>query len=395
MRAAFAAFAGLFALFFAPSRLHAETPAEAAERVLADERFQRAHPKEGDRRGVLDIYGDDAPGAGQGGPGLSGGGDGDDKKPSSGKGRPLEGDGVESPPGPGRGDGATADGTPQRADSGGKSGEHPSGGGETEGTPVPDSTGTPKPRGKDGDEAATGSGPKRVPSDEGEPTGAPNERGAPATGGDDPLKQPPLTAADRERVRRERMRQEREKGLRIPLRAQGKGQVQVDPPSPPSALGQMLSTLLMGLVIAVLVFFLAWGVMSYLRSRRPPEEDAILPKNEGDSDTSGPTVVPSDIERFAAEGRYTEAVHAMFLVTVRQLVARNVLTLTPDTTARETLRSMRAEGAGRSAFTVLVEAVEISIFGGEELDRATFERCFASYRTLGAEPVADTLPRAA
>lgn len=388
-----AALVAWVALALAPSVVRAETPTEAAERVLSDERYQRAHPKEGDRRGVLDIYGDDAPGGGPGGPGMPGGGS-DEKGPSKGKGRPMEGDGVESPAGAGTADGKARDDTAPRDKTGGKSGDQAGDGAEREGTAAPDATGTAAPRGPDG-EAPTGGGPKRAPSDEGQPTGEPSERGAPVMGSDEPVKQPPLTAADRERARRERMRQEREKGLRIPLRVKGKGEVQVDPPSPPSAVGQMLSTLLMGLVIAVLVFVLAWGVMSYLRSRRPPEEEAILPKNEGDSETSGPAVVPSDIERYAAEGRYTEAVHAMFLVTVRRLVARDLLTLTPDTTARETLRSLRADGAGRSAFAVLVEAVEISIFGGEELDRPTFERCFAAYRALGAEAAPEPLPRAA
>lgn len=390
----------LFALtlvgVFAPASARADSPRDAAADVLSDERYQQKHPEAGDRSGVLDIFGDGASGGGEGGPLMPSGGGGGKKPAPGGTGRPMEGNGQPGTEANGAaGTAEPGDGRPP------PDAKNPQNGGENGGldgssSPVPAGSGAPSAKRSDDGDEPTGGGRARAPSDDGAPTGEPDERGAPTVATTDkPYPPPPLTAEERERARRERMRQEREKGLRVPVRVQGKGQVEMAPPEPPSAVGQLLSTLLAGLLIAFVVFFLAWGVLAYLRSRRPEDEEAILPKNEGETESSGPVVAPSDIERFAAEGRFTEAVHAMFLVTVRHLAARQLLTLGPDTTARETLRTVRADGVALGELGVLVEAVEISLFGGEELDRATFERCFASYQHLVRSAPEGALPRAA
>ncbi len=376
----------LTAILAVPAGALGATPGEVAREILSDERFQKEHPEGGDRSGSLGIFpgggegdgegdgmpfpmgggGAKRPGKGSQGSGTSGkvagGGTGQDQEDGDGSNRPSDGEATAGS----RGGQGSGDSRSKR----GGAGDLGSLGGD-------DGSASPDPDGKvgiegDGDGAVVGGGTR----------GEPPQRS-------------PSAAAERERKRRERMRAEREKRVRIPLR-----QAQAETSEPivveaPSAMGSLFNTLLIGLLIAIVALLIAWGVGQYLRSKEAPlaaDEAEKKPKTSlGDDEP----VEPSDVDRLASEGRYGEAVHAMFLLAVAHLAETKCLVIADDMTAREAQRALNAPEAIRAAFGDLLAAVEVSLFGGEELDQAAYVTARSAYDAIVKHDPRIELPRAA
>lgn len=89
-----------------------------------------------------------------------------------------------------------------------------------------------------------------------------------------------------------------------------------------------------------------------------------------------------EIMRLARAGDYEAAIHLLLLQGLRQLFRLTGAVVALSLTSREILRRPGLpEGAGRDLAT-LVDAVEISRFGGRTAGATLFENCLASYRRL-------------
>ncbi|MCC6551663.1 MAG: DUF4129 domain-containing protein [Polyangiaceae bacterium] len=164
-----------------------------------------------------------------------------------------------------------------------------------------------------------------------------------------------------------------------------------EPATTPSAgVFDLILKVLLGVAIALVIVFIASSLM---RPGPPAEAEGVA--EPGGPAPPRPLPQPSEIEALAAAGRYTEAIHAMLLLSVAHLSRRGVLTLSDDMTGREALRGVSGDEALRRALGELVLAVEISLFGGRELGRDDYERCAAAFRRITAEPAAGASAAAA
>ena len=97
-----------------------------------------------------------------------------------------------------------------------------------------------------------------------------------------------------------------------------------------------------------------------------------------------PQVLPEleEIMHLARVGNFEAAIHLLLLQGLRQLVRLTGAVMALSLTSREILRRPDLpQGAGRDLAT-LVDAVEISRFGGRAAGATHFEVCLASYRRL-------------
>lgn len=148
----------------------------------------------------------------------------------------------------------------------------------------------------------------------------------------------------------------------------------------PLFVGQ-IATLLMYIGFAVVVVLLViWLVREF--GGFGAEADAA--RNDGtaagsDSDRRYSLAVP---ERLAREGRYAEAIHQLLLVTIWRLGRDLDHPPSPATTSRELSRSLPLDGSGREAFEFIVRRVELSLFGGYDVDAQDYDSCRERYALL-------------
>jgi hypothetical protein len=146
--------------------------------------------------------------------------------------------------------------------------------------------------------------------------------------------------------------------------------------------GGSIATLLAWLAAGVAVALsIIWIITNYQRR----EPGALSPSDSGAEPQNGtaakdPSILA--IENLAARGLFAEAVHEMLLLAVVRLAARHHRELSGWLTSRELTRLLPSTDDERGRFARLVEAVERSLFGGQAIDRTTYERCFDDFGGL-------------
>ena len=103
-------------------------------------------------------------------------------------------------------------------------------------------------------------------------------------------------------------------------------------------------------------------------------------KNEGLDEASS----LSRAQRLARDGRFDEAVHVLLLTATDILAARRNLLISNERTSRELLRELPINEDERSRFRHLVQAVELSLFGGRPVTEADYISCDEAYRGIEA-----------
>ncbi len=144
---------------------------------------------------------------------------------------------------------------------------------------------------------------------------------------------------------------------------------------------------------AALLVALIVGVVVALR--RPPAGSTA-------SGTAPPPTEPAaglplaalgPAEALAAEGRFAEAVHRLLIDALAFLAARASHSIPRSWTSREILGALRLLPAAREALRELVDAVEISRFGGRPVGEADWRRAHAAF--TGLAPKQDAAGHAA
>jgi len=93
-----------------------------------------------------------------------------------------------------------------------------------------------------------------------------------------------------------------------------------------------------------------------------------------------------DAARLAAEGRFAEAIHALLLAAIRHFAEHSRTPVQPSRTSRELVRLLPLGAETRDAFSELVRAVELSLFGGAPVSREEYERSLTRFRALTRRP---------
>lgn len=133
-----------------------------------------------------------------------------------------------------------------------------------------------------------------------------------------------------------------------------------------------------GAIGAALVLFLLYrmfGQSALARQRRKsaPEDDAWLPL-----DTQAQALL-DDADRLAQEGRFDEATHLLLRRTVQQIVDARPGLLEPSSTAREISALPALPAGARSAFAVIAERVERSLFALRSLSAEDWQAARSAY----------------
>ena len=102
---------------------------------------------------------------------------------------------------------------------------------------------------------------------------------------------------------------------------------------------------------------------------------------------SGEAPLPpvDEIERLARTGAYAEAIHLMLLRALEALRRRLGTSWAKSLTSREIVRRSELPGTDRQASKVLVGAVEICRFGGQQANEQIYRACLDHYRSIGGD----------
>lgn len=144
-------------------------------------------------------------------------------------------------------------------------------------------------------------------------------------------------------------------------------------------LAQAFGWFMLGALLVILVLALgdAWR-----RRQRGFELDGKTAAADAPAPDIDVTMDP-DLESLVRAGRWAEAVHLLLQLAVRRLEHRLRRTVPPNLTSREMLRLRDLEAPARTPLSTLVEAVELSHFGGLPATREDFQRCAEAYQRMG------------
>lgn len=114
-------------------------------------------------------------------------------------------------------------------------------------------------------------------------------------------------------------------------------------------------------------------------TRRGKQAAEAAAQDEWRPDTAASLALLEDADRLAAEGRFDEATHLLLQRSVGHISAARPDWTRPSSTARELAALPALPDAARSAFSVIAERVERSLFALRSLDRADWEAARAAY----------------
>jgi uncharacterized protein DUF4129 len=139
-----------------------------------------------------------------------------------------------------------------------------------------------------------------------------------------------------------------------------------------------LGFLLRALLWAGLAVLVVLGAVWIARRLGPGARDAAAP--EPAPGEAVPDIAIESAAALAAEGRYAEAIHALLLETLAAL--SRAARLAPSLTSREIVEHVPLAPGARDALAGLVDAVEVSWFGGATPGEAEYGRCLDRFHAF-------------
>lgn len=127
---------------------------------------------------------------------------------------------------------------------------------------------------------------------------------------------------------------------------------------------------------AALIIWFVWryfGPDLQARRSRPGEQDEWTP------DKAQALALLEEADRLAAQGLYDEATHLLLLRSVGQIAAARPDLVEPATTARELSAQKALPEAARSAFAIIAERVERSLFALRKLGEEDWTAARSAY----------------
>ncbi|KRA81648.1 hypothetical protein ASD76_11785 [Altererythrobacter sp. Root672] len=129
---------------------------------------------------------------------------------------------------------------------------------------------------------------------------------------------------------------------------------------------------------ALLILYLLWRTFApMLANARPGGANESVPEWTPDADQA--LALLEDADRLAAEGRFEEATHLLLKRSVGQIAEARPGLLEPSSTAREIAELPDLSHGARSAFGVIAERVERSLFALRNLSAEDWQAARAAY----------------
>ena len=133
-------------------------------------------------------------------------------------------------------------------------------------------------------------------------------------------------------------------------------------------------------LLACLIALLLYGLIRLIApdqlARRKRQEAEV---DEWTPDQDEAIALLEEADRLASEGRYDEATHLLLQRSVGQIAAARPDIVEPSSTARELSAEPRIPGAARSAFGVIAQRVERSLFALRTLSAEDWQAARAAY----------------
>lgn len=140
----------------------------------------------------------------------------------------------------------------------------------------------------------------------------------------------------------------------------------------------ILWPILAALAIA-LILYLLWRIFGAgSRSKNSDAQDEEV-EEEWIPQTQEAVALLKDADRLAAEGRYDEATHLLLRRSVSQINGSRPDLIEPSSTAREIAALSALPANARTAFTVIADRVERSLFALRNLDQDDWTAARAAY----------------
>jgi hypothetical protein len=150
--------------------------------------------------------------------------------------------------------------------------------------------------------------------------------------------------------------------------------------------------LAIAVVLLALLAFQLFGPLSREKRARSASDDAAL---EWQPDEEESLALLEEADRLASAGRYDEATHLLLKRSVRQIAAAKPDWVEPSRTARELAALPALPDAARSAFEVIAERVERSLFALRSLDRGDWDAARSAYAQFALARISDARPNTA
>jgi hypothetical protein len=134
------------------------------------------------------------------------------------------------------------------------------------------------------------------------------------------------------------------------------------------------------------LLFLAVRYLSYRTGLKPADRDRpaaggtstyALAADEAERDHTF-----DEVDALAAQGAFAEAIHRLLLLVQERLRSRLEHGYQTSLTSREILRRAKLPGDAKTAFGGLVAAVEITLFGQQPANLATYQLCRENSRRV-------------
>ncbi len=139
--------------------------------------------------------------------------------------------------------------------------------------------------------------------------------------------------------------------------------------------GSAIEIFLWVVLALILILFVRWLITEWQHRRRPPPE----PVSEVAALSALVLEGFPDPHALAREGDFPGAVHALLLAAQEILRKSLKFDLKAAFTSREILNRAKLEESAQKDLRTLVLAVEVSHFGGADVDHTDWERCRERY----------------
>jgi Domain of unknown function (DUF4129) len=145
-----------------------------------------------------------------------------------------------------------------------------------------------------------------------------------------------------------------------------------------SAVASVVMYVVAGVAILLLILFLVRELGGY--EKNVEGGDGKLAAETPEATAAVVERPLDDAEVLARAGRFGEAIHALLLRTLEELMRRLDRPLPRSKTSREILAEVRLPDEARGALSHLVSAVEVSFFGGAEPGAEDYQVCVERFR---------------
>ena len=139
----------------------------------------------------------------------------------------------------------------------------------------------------------------------------------------------------------------------------------------------------LALLIAAVLFVLAREILARLpRGGRKAKAKEEIPAYEHRPTVARARALLEEADRLAGEGRYSEAARVLLHRSIDDIDRHFPASISQAMTSREIAGLDRLGARTREVFSSIARAVEVSLFGGRDLNAAQYQQCRRIYESF-------------